>query len=112
MTAPDSGRTGRIDFERLNAAALANAEAIVRGLLPEGRRQGREWVSRNPVRDDRRPGSFKVNLNTGKWGDFATGDRGGDLTSLAAFVAGVDQRTAAIRLADALGISPFEGGRS
>ncbi len=101
---------GRIDFERVNQPALANAEAIVRGLLPDGRRERGEWVARNPLRDDHRPGSFKVNLNTGKWADFATGDRGGDLISLAAFVAGVDQRTAAIRLADALGIDPFRGG--
>ena len=100
----------RIDFERVKAAALANAEAVVRGFLPEGRREGAEWVARTPLRDARRPGSFKVNLNSGKWGDFASGDRGGDLVSLAAFVAGVDQRTAAIRLAEALAIDPFEGG--
>lgn len=110
MTAPASGRTGRIDFEGVNAGALANAEAVVRALLPEGRREGAEWVARNPHRSDRRLGSFKVNLVKGAWCDFATGDCGGDLVSLAAFVAGSDQRTAAIRLADALGVNPFEEG--
>ena len=104
--------SGRIDFERVKAAALANAERIIRGLLPDGRCEGAEWVARNPLRKDRRPGSFKVNLLTGKWGDFATGDRGGDLVSLTAFVAGVDQRTAAIELAAALSIDPFVGGRA
>ncbi len=103
--------SGRIDFERVRAAALVNAETIVRALLPEGLREGAEWVARNPLRVDRRPGSFKVNLNSGKWSDFATGDRGGDLVSLAAFVASLDQRAAAIGLADALGIDPFERGR-
>jgi len=111
MTGPINS-TGRIDFDRVKAAALASAEAIVRGLLPDGRREGAEWVARNPHRDDRRPGSFKINLHSGKWGDFATGDRGGDLVSLCAFVMNVDQRTAAIQLAEALAISPFEGGRA
>jgi hypothetical protein len=100
---------GRIDFEHVKTAALNSAEEIVRGLLPDGRREGSEWVARNPLRADRRPGSFKVNLITGRWADFATGDRGGDLISLSAFVAGVDQRSAAVRLADALGIDPFCG---
>jgi len=100
-------RPGRVDFERVKSVALQNAEGVVRGLLPDGRREGSEWVARNPSRADRRPGSFKVNLSSGKWGDFATGDRGGDLVSLAAFVAGVPQREACIRLAESLGVSPF-----
>ena len=101
-------RSGRIDFERVNAAALRNSDAVVRGLLPDGRRDGAEWVARNPLRNDRKPGSFKVNLVTGKWGDFATNDRGGDLVSLAAFVASLPQREAAIRLAESLGVDPFD----
>lgn len=104
-------RTGRIDFDRVNAAALSSSDAVVRGLLPDGRREGHEWVARNPLRPDRKPGSFKINLQTGKWGDFATGDRGGDLVSLAAYVAGLPQREAAIRLADSLGVDPFDGSR-
>lgn len=104
-------RTGRIDFDRVNAAALRTADAVVTGLLPDGRREGAEWVARNPMRPDRRPGSFKINLTTGKWSDFATGDRGGDLVSLAAYVSGLPQREAACRLAESLGVDPFEGGR-
>ena len=100
-------RSGRIDFGRVNRAALSNANAIVRGLLPEGRLEGHEWVARNPLRPDRRLGSFKVNVTTGRWADFATGDGGGDLVSLAAFVAGLPQREAAIRLAETMGVSPW-----
>lgn len=100
-------RSKRIDFDRVNEAALRNADAVVRGLLPDGRRDGMEWVARNPLRNDRKPGSFKVNLVTGKWGDFATSDRGGDLVSLAAFVASLPQREAAIRLAESLGVDPY-----
>lgn len=105
----DSGavRSGRIDFERVNRSALTRAVAVVRGLLPEGRLEGHEYVARNPLRPDRRPGSFKVNVSTGRWADFATGDGGGDLVSLAAFVSGLPQREAAIRLAESMGVSPW-----
>ncbi|MEZ5713420.1 MAG: hypothetical protein R3E11_12420 [Sphingobium sp.] len=100
-------RSGRIDFERVNRAALSRAAAVVRGLLPEGRMEGHEYVARNPLRPDKRLGSFKVNISTGRWADFATGDGGGDLVSLAAFVAGLPQREAAIRLAESMGVSPW-----
>jgi hypothetical protein len=100
-------RSGRIDFERVNRRALANAVAVVRGLLPEGRLEGHEYVARNPLRPDRRLGSFKVNVSTGRWADFATGEGGGDLVSLAAFVSGLPQREAAIRLAESMGVSPW-----
>ena len=41
------------------------------------------------MRSDRRPGSFSVNTRTGRWADFATGDRGGDVVSLAAYLHGL-----------------------
>ncbi len=100
-------RSGRLDFGRINRAAIANANAVVRGLLPEGRMEGHEYVARNPLRPDRRLGSFKVNISTGRWADFATGDGGGDMVSLAAFVSGLPQREAAIRLAESMGVSPW-----
>lgn len=97
---------GRIDFRRISGAAAARAEEIVRRWLPDGRREGPEWVTRNPRRNDRRAGSFKVNLRSGAWGDFATGDKGGDLISLAAFLFNLSQKEAAERVADMLGIDP------
>ncbi len=100
-------RAGRIDFERVNRSALANAVAVVRGLLPEGRLEGHEYVARNPLRSDRRLGSFKVNVTNGRWADFATGQGGGDMVSLAAFISGLPQREAAIRLAESMGVSPW-----
>jgi hypothetical protein len=101
-----SEQRGRIDFRKISDAAAASAETIVRRWLPDGRRDGREWVARNPRRADRRKGSFKVNLRTGAWGDFATDDRGGDLISLAAYLFGLTQAEAAERVADMLGINP------
>lgn len=103
--------SARVDFPKVNAAALSSGLAVVCGLLPDGYRSGMEWVARNPRRPDRSPGSFKVNYTTGKWADFATGERGGDLVSLAAWVTGLSQRDAAIELSHSLGVDPFEGGR-
>ena len=87
------------NFGEINRAALAVAPALLDRLLPSGRRSGDEWVALNPRRQDRTTGSFKVNLRTGRWADFATGDKGGDVISLAAFLWGVSQREAARRLA-------------
>ena len=46
--------------------------------LPDGRRVANEWLARDPTRPDRTLGSFKVNLKSGCWADFATGDAGSD----------------------------------
>ena len=91
-------------FAAVNGAARVNAARVVAAMLPDGRREGREWVARNPRRSDKSPGSFKVNLATGRWADFATGDSGGDLVSLAAYLAGCSQGEAATRLGAALGV--------
>ena len=104
----DPGAGRRIDFDRVGAAARRNAEAVVAAFLPEGRREGQEWVARNPRRPDKRLGSFKVNLTTGRWADFASDDKGGDLVGLVAYLSDLSQRDAAVKLADALGLDPFE----
>jgi hypothetical protein len=93
-----------IAFKRIADTALNHADMIVRRWLPDGRRDGREWVSLNPTRPDRRRGSFKVNLASGRWSDFATGDRGGDLVSLGAHLFNLSQAEAALRVAEMLGV--------
>ena len=93
------------DFARINSAALDMLPALLRRWLPDGHRQGGEYVARNPRRDDRHLGSFKVNLRTGRWADFATDDRGGDIISLAAFLGGISQAEAARHLAGMLGLT-------
>src|SRR5262245_3751388 len=93
-----------LDFQRINRAALDYLPALVRSWAPEGRRQGHEWVALNPRRNDRHPGSFKINLRTGRWADFATGDRGGDIISLAAYLFGITKVEAARTIATALGM--------
>jgi hypothetical protein len=95
----------RLDFERINRAALSRLPDLLARWLPGGRTEGREYVVRNPRRDDRRPGSFKINLDSGRWADFATGDKGGDPISLAAYLANCRQIDAARRIAAMLGIA-------
>jgi hypothetical protein len=103
MSFTNFGR-GSIDFAAINGAALSMLPSLLAHWLPGGRRQGREFVARNPKRGDRRPGSFAVNLTTGRWADFATCDRGGDVISLAAYLFGLSQGQAARHLAEMLGI--------
>lgn len=97
-------RQSNVDFAAVNRAALTHLYSLVRTWLPEGQRRGHEWSSLNPTRPDRHPGSFSVNLNTGKWADFATGDKGGDVVSLAAYLFGTSQVDAARTLATTLGV--------
>lgn len=92
------------DYAAVNAAALMVLPTLLRYWLADGRRSGSEWVALNPTRADRRPGSFKVNLATGKWADFATGEGGGDVISLAAYLSGLSQSGARRRLARLLGV--------
>jgi hypothetical protein len=98
----------KIAFRRIAEAALGRADTIVRRWLPDGRREGAEWVCRNPTRDDQRRGSFKVNMRSGKWGDFATGDRGGDFVSLAAYLFNLTQADAALKVADMIGVDRYD----
>ena len=102
---------GYIDFCAVNQAAVAALPAIVARLIPGGKILGHEYVALNPTRNDRRPGSFKINIRTGRWCDFATGDRGGDPVSLFAYVENCSQSDAAIWLAQMLGLDDKGGWR-
>ena len=93
-----------IDFNHINAEALVYLEAVCCRLLPDGRRKGREYLALNPRRGDRRLGSFKVNLKTGRWADFSSGDKGSDPVSLVAFIENCRQGEAALKLARMLGL--------
>lgn len=75
-----------IDFSAVIRAALACLPAVLARLIQGGMIIAGEFVALNPTRSDNRPGSFKVNLRTGRWADIATGDKGGDPVSLVAFV--------------------------
>ena len=95
----------RRSFEDINRAALAVLPSILERWLPDGRGHGREYVARNPTRNDRRPGSFKVNLAQRQAGRTSPPATGAAIPiSLAAYLFGLTQAEAARRLADMLGV--------
>jgi hypothetical protein len=89
----------RLDFKQIAREALDHCPDLVMDLLPGGKLCGAEYVAKNPRRVDRRAGSFSINTMTGRWCDFATGERGGDLISLVAYLHGLPQGEAARVLA-------------
>jgi hypothetical protein len=93
-----------IDFANINRAAIAALPGVLARIVPGGKIVAHEYTVRNPTRADRHAGSFKINLRTGRWADFVTGDKGGDPVSLCAYVEGVSQGEAARRLARMLGL--------
>ena len=102
--------SGPIDFAKINRAALATFPAVLARILPSGKHVGSEYLALNPSRADRHAGSFKVNIATGRWADFASADKGGDPISLVAYLGSVSQGEAARMLARMLGIET-EGRR-
>jgi hypothetical protein len=101
---PHAAARVRVDFDAINRAALAVCLLVLGRILPGGKREGQEYVAFNPRRADRHLGSFRINMRTGKWADFATGDRGGDLISLVAYTEDKSQGDAARLLARMLGV--------
>ena len=73
-----------IDFAHVNTIALPH----IREWLPGGHEESGQWVCKNPTRDDRNEGSFKVNLTTGAANDFADDWYGHDAVSLYAYLNG------------------------
>jgi putative DNA primase/helicase len=105
---PSTGkpRSNKIDYDAINTFALSRFEALLRQRLPDGKKSGAEYVARNPTRSDGHAGSFSINVNTGVWEDFATGDRGGDPISLFAYLFhNNNQGDAAKALAEQFGLS-------
>jgi hypothetical protein len=103
-----SGRTNRhdrFDFAIINQRSLAILPSLLPRWLPGGRVVGTEYLGLNPHRSDHHLGSFRINLRTGRWADFALdGARGGDAVSLFAYITGIGQVEAARRLAVMLGV--------
>lgn len=96
-----------IRFEALAAALLGRAHVLVPAWLPGGQRRGREWVcgSLSGGSGD----SCQVNIETGRWADFATEDRGNDLISLYGAIHGLKPSQAALQLAREEGLEDVAG---
>lgn len=99
-------RIDRNYFARVQEQALPFLPAILHRVLPHGKIIGPEYVALNPHRADSALGSFKVNLRTGKWADFAVSASGGDVTSLVAYVLGLSQSDAAKAVLRMIGGAP------
>ncbi len=100
--------TARVDIADVARASLAHLPELCRRWLPGGRIKGREWtcgaLSGEPGQ------SCRVNLRTGRWCDFATGQKGGDAVSLCAAIHHLSQKEAAERLAAMLGMGGAANG--
>ncbi len=101
-----TGNWKPIEFAAIAEICRINLQWLVAEWLPGGQIMGREWVALNPTRADRSPGSFRINLDSGLWADFATGDRGGDAISLFAYLNGLQQGQAARALAQRFEVQP------
>ena len=95
-------RANNIDFEMVNYRALRQLPSLLHHFLPGGAMLGHEYLARNPVRDDRRAGSFKINMLTGRWSDFAIAKSGGDVISLVAYLHGSSQLDAARKVLEVM----------
>ena len=82
-------------FEQAALCVNNSIESFVISVLPNGIKRGHEYIALNPTRSDSSLGSFGINLINGKWADFATGDKGGDIISLYAYLCGLSQYEAA-----------------
>jgi hypothetical protein len=105
---PSEAHRSQLNYEHIAASALPYLPQLLSRWLPGGRRHGHEWVALNPHRGDAHLGSFSINLRTGRWADFATGDKGGDVISLAAYLFHLSQAEAARRIAHMLDIDTGE----
>ena len=94
-----------IDIKQIADSLQTQIGSLVPHWLPQGKHDGNEWVALNPKRKDSKLGSFKVNLNTGVWCDFATDDKGGDIVSLYAYLHDLNQLEAAKELASNHGLN-------
>lgn len=91
--------TNKIDFRKAAEIGLSK----IKEWLPTGKQKGDEWSCLNPTRDDKTIGSFSVNTKTGAWGDFATGEKGGDAVSLYAYLNKLSNGDAAKKILDSYG---------
>lgn len=70
----------RLDWEGVGRAALSACPGLLHRWFPAGRVNGREFVVGN-LRGEKGD-SLSINIDTGRWADFAGDARGGDLISL------------------------------
>lgn len=96
-----------IKFDALARELLSRAESLLEQWLPGGVKRGHEYICGSLQGGDGT--SCAVNVNTGMWGDFATGETGGDLVSLYAAINGLSPGKAAVQVARDYGLEDVAG---
>lgn len=97
-----------IRFSELAQALLAQVATLLPQWLPDGALQGgKEYVCGSL--QGGKGTSCSVNIKSGQWGDFATGEQGGDLLSLYAAIEGLTMGKAALQVARQYGLEDVAG---
>jgi twinkle protein len=93
------------DISEIAGLLAGRAEAVCQWLLPQGKREGREWRAGSIGGDAGQ--SLGVNLSgkAGVWRDFADNAKGGDLIDLIQAVHGCNKAEAVKEAKEFLGIS-------
>ena len=86
------------NFEELKRQYKQCPIGILKRLVGNGKIEGGDYVALNPRRNDSRLGSFRIDIQTGRFHDFATGDSSGSIIDLAAFSYDCSVMTAARKL--------------
>lgn len=85
-----------MDFKSINGTLLPQLEHLCREWFPAGKKRGNEFKVGGLSGEA--GDSLSINLRTGVWKDFATGDSGSDVVSLYAAARGLSQSESAKRL--------------
>lgn len=95
----------QIDFKQLSDSLLSQAQYLLPQWLPGGRLIGSEYTCGDLSGGE--GDSLKVNINTGKWADFANPSaKGGDFISLYAAIYNLSQIEAANQLSNKTEVPP------
>ena len=87
-----------VNFQELKQQYSQCPMDILKRLVGNGKIEGGDYVALNPRRSDKKTGSFRIDIASGKFHDFATGDSGSGIIDLTAFVYDCDLLTAAQKL--------------
>lgn len=93
-----------LDYQRINAIAISNIEAVLNSYCPGGTMRGHEYVCGTMFGG---PGeSCSTNVNTGVGSDFSADIKWGDPIDMVAKIKGIRNSEAAQELSDFLAITP------
>ncbi len=98
-----------LDIAAIAASLLLQVQTLLPQWLPAGKLRGHEYLCGN-LRGDAGD-SLSINVKTGLWMDFASGEKGGDLVSLYAAMHGLTQVEAATKLGDTVPMKAREKKR-